>query len=307
MLFKQIVHEHFSVCCCHLFTTGGTLRLVDDGNALDSLSRVKEAIVLQGGVMTSMIIWSDFKSYPRSIMGAGKAAAEQQEIYSTSRPPPGDPTNAPELHAVYCFGWKDTSIWSSNTSNFSGGNLQGYFLCKNSWGTRWGYNGTFRVAYGAASILQPDYTYALHYRTDDRPEEALQFLRNNSVMVSDPDYPGCWLFSPPRPMRLLHVAAELSLAWQTASSGGINGGVVGKLQILEDLILNNLNYSGQGTADNVTIADMSADTPTATNASSSILLTDLVGWPGTSPVTGDQFVSFLLCNKSAGTYCVIHA
>eukprot|EP00775_Hariotina_reticulata_P013514 gene13514-13639_t len=285
--------------------SGGALRLVDDGNALDSLSRVKEAIVLQGGVITSMIIWSNFKSYPKPKSNAGGRAAEQQDIYSTTQAPSGDPTDAPELHAVYCFGWNDTSPWSSNQSRFTGGSLQGYFLCKNSWGTRWGLNGTFKIAYGAASILQPDYTYALRYRTDDRPQEALQLLRNGSVRVSDPDYPGCWLFSPPNPMRLLHVAAELSLAWQAVNRADIKGGVAAnQLQILQDLILSNYYYSGKGSADNVTIADSSADTTNATTAADTFLLTGLVGRSGTPAVNGNPFMSFLLCNKSAGTSTV---
>lgn len=32
-----------------------------------------------------------------------------------------------------------------------------------SWSTSWGLQGSFRVAYAAANVMQPDYTFALQY------------------------------------------------------------------------------------------------------------------------------------------------
>jgi len=37
--------------------------MVDGGTSLESLARIKEAIVLHGGVLTSMVVWNDFKAY----------------------------------------------------------------------------------------------------------------------------------------------------------------------------------------------------------------------------------------------------
>jgi C1A family cysteine protease len=55
-------------------------------------------------------------------------------------------------HVVMLIGWKDDS--SINTG--------GYWICKNSWGTNWGYEGYFNIAYGSlnvdkSSILWADY------------------------------------------------------------------------------------------------------------------------------------------------------
>ena len=45
-------------------------------------------------------------------------------------------------HVVMIVGWKDNPLILSG----------GYWICKNSWGADWGYNGFFNIAYGALSI-----------------------------------------------------------------------------------------------------------------------------------------------------------
>jgi C1A family cysteine protease len=40
------------------------------------------------------------------------------------------------------IGWKDISFIPSG----------GYWICKNSWGTDWGYDGYFNLAYGSLNI-----------------------------------------------------------------------------------------------------------------------------------------------------------
>jgi C1A family cysteine protease len=45
-------------------------------------------------------------------------------------------------HVVMILGWKDVSSIPTG----------GYWICKNSWGTNWGYNGFFNIAYGALNI-----------------------------------------------------------------------------------------------------------------------------------------------------------
>lgn len=45
-------------------------------------------------------------------------------------------------HVVIIVGWKDLPL------SLRGG----YWICKNSWGTDWGYNGFFNIAYGALNI-----------------------------------------------------------------------------------------------------------------------------------------------------------
>jgi hypothetical protein len=45
-------------------------------------------------------------------------------------------------HAVCIVGWKDDSSIRNG----------GYWICKNSWGTNWGYNGFFNIEYGSLNI-----------------------------------------------------------------------------------------------------------------------------------------------------------
>eukprot|EP00775_Hariotina_reticulata_P007185 gene7185-7399_t len=274
------------------------LQMLEGGTSLRTLARIKESIVLRGGVMTSMVIWSDFRRYP---------AASPTGVYNTTRRPAREPKGSAELHAVFCYGWKDESA-SDATSNASpSGSGSGYLLCKNSWGTGWGLNGTFKIAYGAAFVLQPDYTFAMEFRKFARAQEAASILNNNVERVLDPAYPGCWLFRPPRPMRLLHVAEYV---WRMSRSpaanissfdGGESQGATGraaqldqarltKLDILEDIILGNLLYNGLGTADAV---------QSAANPSAVFLLNALVGSKGATKESS-QPSSFLICNKTAG-------
>jgi Papain family cysteine protease/PKD domain len=45
-------------------------------------------------------------------------------------------------HEVVIVGWKDDPLIKNG----------GYWICKNSWGTQWGYNGFFNIEYGSLSI-----------------------------------------------------------------------------------------------------------------------------------------------------------
>ena len=80
---------------------------------------VKNALIQYGPLSTSMIVYDDFYSYPGG-------------IYEHPGPDP-DPTN----HIVCIVGYDDT---------------QGYWICKNSWGTSWGEDGWFKIAYGDCKI-----------------------------------------------------------------------------------------------------------------------------------------------------------
>ena len=58
------------------------------------------------------------------------------------------------LHIIVLVGWKDIPLIPSG----------GYWICKNSWGTDWGYDGFFNLAYGALGVgeviypIDPIYT-----------------------------------------------------------------------------------------------------------------------------------------------------
>jgi hypothetical protein len=276
--------------------------MVDGGSSLQNIARVKEAIMLHGGVMTSMVIWSNFRQYPK---------LSPTGIYTTARRPATEPPGAAELHAIFCYGWADTIVLNGSSNSSSGGVLGGYLLCKNSWGTGWGVSGNFKIAYGAAYMLQPDYTFAMEFSKFARAQEAADLLNDNVERVLDPAYPGCWLFKPPRPMRLLHVAEYLwRMSKPTANISSIDGDqtkatwrtapqgqpVLTKMDILEDVILSNLLYNGQGKADMI---------QGAADPAAPYLLNTLVGVEGSA---GDsrQPLSFLICNKTAGEDVSVH-
>eukprot|EP00775_Hariotina_reticulata_P002179 gene2179-2496_t len=275
---------------------GGQLQMVDSGSALDSIARIKEAILLYGGVITSMTMWSDFKRYPRPARGAPAGSALALNIYNRTKAPAGD--GLPDLHAVFCYGWNDTSDWSSQQSAFAGGSgLRGYLLCKNSWGSTWGLNGTFKIAYGAAEVLQGDYTFAMRFQRNNRSQDALKLLMGNAVAVTDPNYPTCWLFTPPYPMRLLHVADELSHAWEAGLESGATN-VPSEREILQDLVSTNSRYNGQGTADRIE-AGTETSNASPRDAASNSSLTALRAWTtaGAGQALGGS--SFLICNRTA--------
>lgn len=81
-----------------------------------------------------------------------------------------------------------------------------------SWGSSWGLNGSFRVAYGAANIMQPDYTFALQFNKASmttRAADIWQRLTQSVYLGHDQDRPGCVMYTALRFQRLLHFVDDL--------------------------------------------------------------------------------------------------
>ena len=113
----------------------------------DTSAEIKNAVISQGAVYTSM--WWDASAYRSS---------DQTYYYSA-----GTATN----HAVTIAGWDDNKATAGGT---------GAWLVKNSWGTGWGNQGYFWIAYqdtaGANSgttfnDFAPTTTYQTNYTHDD--------------------------------------------------------------------------------------------------------------------------------------------
>ena len=85
---------------------------------IDDINSIKIAISTFGSVVAGFEVFEDFKDYTEGIYK-----------YQTG-----------EL-----LGWHGVSIVGYNDD-------PGYWICKNSWGTDWGEDGWFKIAYGECKI-----------------------------------------------------------------------------------------------------------------------------------------------------------
>lgn len=94
------------------------LTFISGWHEIPAVTEIKNWLSTKGPLTTCFTVYDDFFSY------AGG-------IYKHV-----DPTVAGG-HCVSCVGYSD---------------IDGYWICKNSWGTGWGENGFFRIAYGDSGI-----------------------------------------------------------------------------------------------------------------------------------------------------------
>lgn len=85
---------------------------------ISSISEIKDWIATRGPLVACYTVYGDFYSYTGGIYRHVQG-------------------NARGGHCVSCVGYNDA---------------QGYWICKNSWGSNWGENGYFRIAYGECGI-----------------------------------------------------------------------------------------------------------------------------------------------------------
>jgi len=179
---------------------------------LENELRIKKHILLYGGVATAMCLFPDFKDYFSRAVSNNSSM-----VYDIP------PSTALALlnfglavgHAVVCTGWND---------------VEGYWVCKNSWGTAWADQGYFKIKYGASCIMPPDDTYGAKYKILQKDLKPLP-------VTPDPLSPGCYLFTPPHPMHLMTVAQLLVLRGAFVR-GFSPAGVAG----LKQLVLDNMEF-----------------------------------------------------------------
>lgn len=89
-----------------------------DGNALDKMAKVKEQIMLNGGVLTSLAMsdgvngaFKNFKANKTAANGAFSVAEDLRMVVPSSV----------VMHAVFCYGWWDNPVRADD----------GYWICKN--------------------------------------------------------------------------------------------------------------------------------------------------------------------------------
>lgn len=92
------------------------------------IAAIKDAIRSHGVVIAAVNVISAFTAY-------------RDGVYEDQSEPCGQACKGPINHAVALVGWDD-----------SGGEENGYWILRNSWGSRWGENGYMRIKYRAAHV-----------------------------------------------------------------------------------------------------------------------------------------------------------
>ncbi|WIA33138.1 hypothetical protein OEZ86_006289 [Tetradesmus obliquus] len=207
--------------CTSQLPAGGVLSVAYGGSALTSMPKMKEQIMLAGGVFTSMAM-------SKAAFGAfsNNKTADNGVFNFTEDPRTLNPGNI-IMHAVFCYGWWD------NPANLD----DGYWLCKNSWSSAWGLHGSFKVAYGVACIMQPDYTFALQFGPASAAERsAAASNRLLPSIANDPAHRDCVIYKPQQPQRLAKLADELTTMAVTYTQAQLGAG-----DILASIVASNLH------------------------------------------------------------------
>jgi hypothetical protein len=106
-----------------------------------NISAIKEALVTHGPLPASMMVYTDF--YPNWEGGVYQQTSDEL-VFG---------------HVVTIVGFDDT--WGDTD--------EGFWICKNSWGTEWGEEGWFRIAYGECDIENSVYYFESLNHPPDKP------------------------------------------------------------------------------------------------------------------------------------------
>lgn len=122
---------------------------IDDWHTVSSdVESIKNALIQYGPLPTAMVVYGDFYSYPGG-------------VYEHPGPDP-DPTN----HIVAIVGYDDSlNCW----------------ICKNSWGTGWGEDGWFRIAYGDCKIEEE----TVYFEYTDQSEPHVKVKMHRIKMIGE--------------------------------------------------------------------------------------------------------------------------
>ncbi len=157
---------------------------------------IKNALVSYGPLVASMIVFSDFYSY-----GSGVYS------YTTGYPVGG--------HAVTIIGYVDDAA-------YKGG---GYFAVKNSWGTSFGEQGFFRIAYSelSSSTQFARYTIAYNYGQTITPVAPVTWaVSQTSLSMPSNGGTSTITVTPSKPFPAgWHTYADS--AWITLTTGSYTG------------------------------------------------------------------------------------
>jgi len=96
----------------------------------DAVAMMKSKIFQNGPIYALMFVDDSFRNFG--------SIFHRSTDYFPNRSPAADVLN----HGILIVGWRDDP-------NIRNG---GYWICKNSWGTKWGYDGFFNIEYGSMNV-----------------------------------------------------------------------------------------------------------------------------------------------------------
>ena len=188
------------------------------------VATIKNAVYNYGPVQTTLfagddINFTDFDEYDGSCV---------LEYTIPDDPPYNDPTYWPN-HAVLIVGWDDYMSLPSCTTKT--GSI-GAWIVKNSWGTDWGDNGYFYIAYGDARI-GTDSTVYTEYAPYDQYEDIYYYDQMGRVMgLGYEIFDYAWAavrYTPVRDGKLTHVdfwATSNNTSYEISVYDDFNGKVL---------------------------------------------------------------------------------
>ncbi len=141
-------------------------------DTIENRNIIKSEIYLNGPVASGMNTTYEFERYWEIHHGP-----------TDYFPDPNEPWGWRLNHVVMIVGWKDDP-------NIDNG---GYWICKNSWGTDWGYNGFFNIEYGGLfidlSITWAEYdpnSYDWSMKPNSKPETPEPPIGSTSGKIKNP-------------------------------------------------------------------------------------------------------------------------
>jgi len=198
-------------------TTCAKIKQVTDWRLVaNDLNSIKAAVYSHEPVYTTMYAsFTGFNSYDGSTV-----------LYYTGIESPN--------HAVMIVGWDDNLVHAGGT---------GAWICKNSWGTAWGDNGYFKIAYGSARIGE-NCCYYQSYKHYDYLE-----MKDTLYHYDEAGWGESWGYGSPTAWGLVKFSAGKDDCLQAVDFWAVDDSMNYTIYIYDDFdgsVLSNLLHTQSG-------------------------------------------------------------